>query len=565
MIKIQNFKNNFLQIILWFFIIGFIFLFSYLSIKRYKTLNSYYYDLGIMNQVVYNTSRGRFLQMTNQDLKKNVSRLAIHFDPILAVFAPFYWFYPGPEVLLIGQVIIVALGAWAVFLISQKIFEKRRDSRFRGNDIKKFGNEIKNFRNNIENFGNDIKKFWIDIKDFVNKIKGFNYANDIKESKNNKREYLKDEENKNNLKNNNSLISLIFSILYLFYFAIQRVVLFDFHAVSLATTFLLFALYFVLIKNYYLYFIFIFLSLLTKEHLGLVIFLLGVYLFIFKKEKKVGLITSFLGISFFVLTVFFLIPYFRQGDHFALGYFSNIKARIKEIFFNGLDYSKMILTPSLYSLFSPFELLISLPEWIINIVSLNNNMRSYYFHYNSVIVSFLFYSLILGYKNFNEKVKNSFLKKLVFILFLFLNIYSIYKYNPLPSSFVKEPIRYKEINPITKKSIETWRQKLKDENIIVSTTPKLAPFFTNRITYHNFLYDSAFSEMGLVDDDIIKTIDDYQIADYVIIYRKEIDPFNKGTLSVKFYQRLISDKNYQMIYSDNLNERSIEVYKKIKN
>ena len=106
---IKFFKNNIYKVLLVLFILAFIVTFSYLSIRRYKTLNSYYYDLGIMNQVVYNTAHGRFLEMTNQDLKKNVSRLAIHFDPILAIFAPFYKIYEGPEVLLIGQVIILGL------------------------------------------------------------------------------------------------------------------------------------------------------------------------------------------------------------------------------------------------------------------------------------------------------------------------------------------------------------------------------------------------------------------------------------------------------------------------
>src|SRR3990167_10386932 len=178
-------KNKF-QIILWFFILAFVIFFSYLSIKRYQTLNSYYYDLGIMNQVVYNTSQGRFLEMTNQELIKNTSRLAIHFDPILALFAPFYKIYSGPEVLLIGQSIILGLGALAIFLISQKVLKK-------------------------------------------------------------------------------NLISLIFSLTYLFYFAIQRAALFDFHAFTLATSFFLFALYFNLVNKNKLYFLFIFFALLTKE------------------------------------------------------------------------------------------------------------------------------------------------------------------------------------------------------------------------------------------------------------------------------------------------------------
>src|SRR3989339_976325 len=332
--QISNIK---IKILLWLAILLFIGIFSYLSIKRYKTLNSYYYDLGIMNQVVYNTSRGRFLEMTNQDLKKNVSRLAIHFDPILAVFAPFYKLYEGPEVLLIGQAIILGLGALAIFLISQKVLKKNP-------------------------------------------------------------------------------ISLIFSLFYLLYFAVQRAVLFDFHAVTLVTTFFLFALYFNLIKKNFWYFIFILLSLLTKEHVGLAVFFLGMYLCFIKKEKKTGIITAILGIIFFVTTVYVIIPYFRGTEHFAAGYFVDIRSRLPDIFKNGISYILLLVSPLFYSLFSPLTLLISLPEWAINILSINSNQRSIYFHYNSVIVAFLFYSLILGYKNFDKKIKNKIIKG-IYILF----------------------------------------------------------------------------------------------------------------------------------------------------
>lgn len=473
-------KNKF-QIILWFFILAFIILFSYLSIKRYRTLNSYYYDLGIMNQVVYNTSQGRFLEMTNQELIKNTSRLAIHFDPILALFAPFYKIYQGPEILLIGQAIVLGLGALAVFLISKQVLNK-------------------------------------------------------------------------------NLISLIFSLLYLLYFPIQRVSLFDFHAVTLSTTFFLFALYFNLVNKNRLYFLFIFLALLTKEHIGLVAFFLGAYLFFVKKEKKTGIITAILGIIFFFATVYFVIPYFRGGEHFASGYFIGIKTRFPAILKDGISYIKLMINPLFYVLFSPLTLLISLPEWAINILSINSNQRSIYFHYNSVIVSFLFYSLILGYKNFLNIVKNKKLQIIFFTIFIFLNLRSVYKYNPVPY-FVSHPIFYKEIDPIKTNSIKIWQNNLKDENIKVSTTPKLAPFFTNRKYYYNFLYDSAFNEMGLTEKDILKKeMNKYVLADYVIINKSEIGDVNKETLPTKFYQHLRKNNNFRMIFFD---DQEIEVYKKI--
>ena len=437
-----------------------------------------------MNQVVYNTAHGRFLEMTNQDLKKNVSRLAIHFDPILAIFAPFYKIYEGPEVLLVGQAMILGLGSLAVFLISKKI----------------------------------LKKY---------------------------------------------LISFIFAHIYLFYFAIQRAVLFDFHAVTLATTFFLFALYFNLVKKNNWYYIFIFLSLMTKEHVGLVVFFLGIYLFLVKKEKKNGIITAILGLIFFLTTVYIIIPYFRGGEHFAAGYFDNWSLRLTEIFKQGFSYMKLLITPLFYSLFSPLTLLISLPESAINILSINSNQRSILFHYNSVIVAFLFYSLILGYNNFDKIIKNKNIKILFFVIFIILNLRFMYSYNPIPY-FVKQPVDYKDVDINKKESIKYWMKKLKDENIKVSATPKLAPFFTNRIYYYNFLYDSSYATMGKIDEDIYKNeIDKYSLADYIIINRSEIGDISRSEIPVKFYFKLLDDKEFEMIFTDEQGENSIEVYKKI--
>lgn len=434
-----------------------------------------------MNQVVYNTSKGRFLEMTNQELIKNTSRLAIHFDPILAFFAPFYKIYPGPEILLISQAIVLGLGAWAIYLIAEKILKKK-------------------------------------------------------------------------------LISLIFALLYLFYFPVQRAVLFDFHAVTLATTFFLFAVYFQEVKKWLWFFIFVLLALLTKEHIGLTVILYGIYLLVIKKEKKIGFLTSFLGLIFFIVTVYVVIPYFRGGEHFAAGYFVNIKTRAGTIISNGFPYVRSLILPNFYALFSPLTLMISLPEWAINISSNNNNMRSIFFHYNSVIVAFIFYSLILGYKNFIELVKNKKIQNIFFVIFIFLNIRSIYQYNPVPY-FVKHPVSYKEIDSIKANSIKIWQNNLKDENIKVSTTPKLAPLFTNRRYYYNFLFDSAFREMKLTEKDILKNeVDKYTLADYVIINKSEIGNVNKETLPIKFYQHLRKNNNFKMIFFDN---QEIEVYKKI--
>jgi uncharacterized membrane protein len=93
--------------------------FASLSILRHRAFNTGRYDLGNMVQTVWNTAHGNFLQMTSGD-GRQISRLAAHFDPILAAFAPLWWIWPSPEMLLVVQAIVVALGALPVFWLARK-------------------------------------------------------------------------------------------------------------------------------------------------------------------------------------------------------------------------------------------------------------------------------------------------------------------------------------------------------------------------------------------------------------------------------------------------------------
>jgi hypothetical protein len=78
-----------------------------------------------MVQTVWNTAHGHFLQMTGGD-GVQTSRLAAHFDPILAAFAPLWWIWPSPEMLLVVQAVGVALGALPVFWLARKHLDSER-------------------------------------------------------------------------------------------------------------------------------------------------------------------------------------------------------------------------------------------------------------------------------------------------------------------------------------------------------------------------------------------------------------------------------------------------------
>jgi len=81
--------------------------FASLSVLRHRAYTTGRYDLGNMVQAVWNTAHGHFLQMTSGD-GVQISRLAAHFDPILAAFAPLWWIWPSAEMLLVVQAVVVA-------------------------------------------------------------------------------------------------------------------------------------------------------------------------------------------------------------------------------------------------------------------------------------------------------------------------------------------------------------------------------------------------------------------------------------------------------------------------
>jgi len=99
--------------------------FSLLSVLRHDAFETGRFDLGNMVQVVWSTAHGHFLRMTNTQ-GEQVSRLAAHVDPILALFAPLWWIWPSPHMLLVAQAVVVAAGAFPVFALARKHLASER-------------------------------------------------------------------------------------------------------------------------------------------------------------------------------------------------------------------------------------------------------------------------------------------------------------------------------------------------------------------------------------------------------------------------------------------------------
>ena len=100
--------------------------FSFITVNRYAAFEARSQDLGNLNQAIWNLAHGNGLRFTNYT--GITSRLSLHAEPILLPIAALYRLYPHPELLLVLQAIIVALGAIPLFALARH----KLDSRWAG-------------------------------------------------------------------------------------------------------------------------------------------------------------------------------------------------------------------------------------------------------------------------------------------------------------------------------------------------------------------------------------------------------------------------------------------------
>ena len=94
---------------------------SVLTILRYTTFKATAFDLGNMDQALWNTIHGRWFEFTNQsiDYYGPPTRLAVHFEPILVPLSLLYVFGADPRILLVFQTLALTAGALPVFLLTR--------------------------------------------------------------------------------------------------------------------------------------------------------------------------------------------------------------------------------------------------------------------------------------------------------------------------------------------------------------------------------------------------------------------------------------------------------------
>jgi uncharacterized membrane protein len=95
---------------------------SALAVLQHRAFWTGRFDVGNLTQAVWSTAHGDVLSVTGLR-GQQFSRLGAHFDPLVAAFAPLWWLWPDPSLLLVAQACAVATGAVPVYLLARRHLE----------------------------------------------------------------------------------------------------------------------------------------------------------------------------------------------------------------------------------------------------------------------------------------------------------------------------------------------------------------------------------------------------------------------------------------------------------
>ncbi|MBI2984643.1 MAG: DUF2079 domain-containing protein [Candidatus Kerfeldbacteria bacterium] len=396
----------------------FVIYFSLTAWFRHVNFYTSMYDLGNMDSVLWHTLHGKWFVMTDPTAIIQQSRTAYHADFLLLGYLPFYALWSDPRVMMIIQVLAVASGAIPLFWLGRKLLSPTAGA--------------------------------------------------------------------------------LFSIAYLTYPGLLWALIFDVHAVVLAAPLLLWAFWAIMEHRFWLYGVFIGLALLSKEEVGLVVGLLGLYFLFTKHPRVVSIATAIVGFGWSALILGWAIPTARTvNEHFAIGYFSEFGGTTGEVFrnvatnplavirhlfrFDSLGYVAWLLWPlSFTSLLGWPLLLVAAPEFGINLLSNNPNLRSIFFHYASVITPLVFLAALTGLSWWRRKFAfGKRFKALALTAMIGVWAVALYSGAPLPGTrHHEDAVRVFRPSPY-RATIAEIKRRL-PPNAKVAVTNSLAPHFTQR-------------------------------------------------------------------------------------
>jgi len=268
----------------------------------------------------------------------------------------------------------------------------------------------------------------------------------------------------------NKDLALAFAVSYLLYPQLHGINRFDFHPEALATTFIIFAFYYLLKNNYRKAYILSFLTLLCKEDAAFAVFSLGLYIVVrklqagFHKSFKVsstltireflwGLLFMVSSLIYFYIAVFYVIPHFNPYGEFPhwkrfgsskfnpVMILSNIRYQIDR----KILYTVLLLIPLLFlPLLDPPFLLLATPLFAEYFLATYPLQYFIGYQYAYALIPFLFIASVRSLKTLipeSKHLSTTIVRKWASYLVL-VSLISTLLYSPTPYGIFNSTMRF---------------------------------------------------------------------------------------------------------------------------
>src|SRR5262245_44838287 len=106
--------------LIWLLVLAYFLVLGGSASLRHLNGHSTFYDLGVMDNFVWQTLHGRLFFYPQY----GISYFGDHFAPILFLAVPLYAIWTSPLVLILGQALALALGGWFVYQIAHRHVER---------------------------------------------------------------------------------------------------------------------------------------------------------------------------------------------------------------------------------------------------------------------------------------------------------------------------------------------------------------------------------------------------------------------------------------------------------
>ncbi len=199
-------------------------------------------------------------------------------------------------------------------------------------------------------------------------------------------------------------IALVFGLLYFFYLPTRNALHEDFHPEVLVEVFLILAFIFLEKRRTAAFLLMLAVAVLAKENFWGIAFVFGIYAFFFKGQRQLGAALMIVSPVVFLALVRWIIPgisgqpYLYTGNYFE--WFRNPAALFGHLF--DAESGEYVMEVFLPFLFLPFfslpVLLLAAPVLFQNLLSINEAMRSFSYHYTTGMTPFLFIAAIYGFQ-----------------------------------------------------------------------------------------------------------------------------------------------------------------------